>query len=226
MRNKTKLIDLSHTVKDGMITYNGLPAPIICDFLARDACEGVYEEGTTFQMGKIEMISNTGTYIDTPFHRFADGKDLSEIDLEGVANLEGVVIRIDESIKSIDVDLLQSYDLKDKAVLIHTNWSRYWATDTYFENDPYLTEDAAHYLKQQGVKLVGIDCHNIDNTNGKTRPVHTVLLRNEIFIVEHMTNLHQLPDEGFKFYAVPVKVKGMGTFPIRAFAQINHENKK
>ncbi len=221
MNNKIKLVDLSHTIKNGLITYKGLPAPIICDFLARDACEGVYEEGTTFQIGKIEMVSNTGTYIDTPFHRFEEGKDLSEIDLEGVANLDGVVIRIDQNIKSITADLFKDYDVKGKAVLVYTNWSRHWGSDDYFENDPFLTEGAAIYLKEQGVKLVGIDCHNIDDTSGKTRPVHTVLLHNEIFIVEHMTNLSQLPINGFKFYAVPVKIKGMGTFPIRAFAQIN-----
>ncbi|MCF6318266.1 MAG: cyclase family protein [Proteobacteria bacterium] len=219
-QNKTQLIDLSHTITGGLITYKGLPAPIICDYLTRDACEGVYEEGTTFQIGKIEMISNTGTYIDTPFHRFAEGKDLSEIDLDGVANLDGIVISINENIKEITAEMLQNHDIKDKAVLIHTNWSRHWGSDAYFENDPYLTENAAIYLKQQGVKLVGIDCHNIDDTTGKTRPVHTVLLHNEIFIVEHMTNLSQLPKGGFKFYAVPIKIKGMGTFPIRAFAQI------
>jgi len=221
MKNKTTLIDLSHTIKDGLITYKGLPAPIICDFLARDACDGVYEEGTTFQIGKIEMVSNTGTYIDAPFHRFEEGKDLSEIDLEGLANLDGVVIRVDQNIKSITAELFKGYDVKGKAVLVYTNWSRHWGSDDYFENDPFLTEDAAIYLKEQGVKLVGIDCHNIDDTSGKKRPVHTVLLHNEIFIVEHMTNLSQLPEDGFKFYAVPVKIKGMGTFPIRAFAQVN-----
>ena len=221
MNKKIKLIDLSHTIQDGLITYKGLPAPIICDFLARDACEGIYEEGTTFQIGKIEMISNTGTYLDTPFHRFVDRKDLSEVDLESVANLDGVVIKIDENIKKITADLLKNHEVKDKAVLIHTNWSRYWGSDDYFENDPFLTEDAALYLKEQGAKLVGIDCHNIDDTSGKTRPVHTILLHNEIYIVEHMTNLSLLPTDGFKFYAVPVKIKGMGTFPIRAFAQLN-----
>ena len=221
MNTKIKLIDLSHTIQDGLITYKGLPAPIICDFLARDACEGIYEEGTTFQIGKIEMISNTGTYLDTPFHRFVDGKDLSEVDLESLANLDGVVIKIDENIKEITAGLLKNHEVKDKAVLIHTNWSRYWGSDDYFENDPFLTEDAALYLKEQGAKLVGIDCHNIDDTNGRTRPVHTILLHNEIYIVEHMTNLSQLPEDGFKFYAVPVKIKGMGTFPIRAFAQLS-----
>ena len=221
MNKKTRLIDLSQTIKDGMITYKGLPAPIICDYLARDACEGIYEEGTTFQIGKLEMISNTGTYIDTPFHRFENGKDLSEIDLDGVANLDGIVIHIEQDVTAITADSFHGYDLTNKAVLVHTNWSRYWASDQYFENGPYLTEDAAIYLKQQGVKLVGIDCHNIDDTSGKSRPVHTILLHNEIFIVEHMCNLDKLPKDGFKFYAVPVKVKGMGTFPIRAFAQID-----
>ncbi len=225
MNKKIKLVDLSHTISHGMVTYKGLPAPMICDFLARDACEGVYEQGTTFQIGKIEMVSNTGTYLDTPFHRFADGKDLSEIDLEGVANLDGIVIQIDEDVKRITAQFFKNYDVKDKAVLIYTNWSRHWGSDAYFENDPFLTEDAAIYLKQQGVKLVGIDCHNIDDTSGKARPVHTVLLHNEIFIIEHMTNLHKLPVKGFKFYAVPVKIKGMGTFPVRAFAQVGYLSK-
>jgi len=216
------LIDLSHTIENGLITYKGLPAPIICDYLSRENSKQFYEEGTTFQIGKIEMVSNTGTYIDCPFHRFENGKDLSEVELEKFADLEGIVIRV-PYIKQLAVtaELLMNHDLKDRAVLIHTGWAEHWNTETYYNGHPYLTADAAEYLLNSGAKLVGIDSHNIDNTEGRTRPVHTILLGAEILIVEHMCNLDALPEKGFKFSAVPPKFKGVGTFPVRAFARIS-----
>ena len=215
-----KLIDLSQTVEDGIITYKGLPAPLICDYLSREESKSHYAEGTTFQIGKIELVGNTGTYLDSPFHRYADGKDLSDLDLESVAALDGIKVSIPETITSIDASYFQGLDLKGKAVLVHTNWSRYWNTDPYFEGHPFLTEDAAVYLKNAGAVLVGIDSYNIDDVSGDTRPVHTTLLGSEILIVEHMTNLAALPNSNFSFYAVPVKIKGFGTFPVRAFAEI------
>ena len=211
-------IDLSHTVEDGMITYKGLPAPIICDFLSREASKQIYTEGTTFQIGKIEMASNTGTYLDTPFHRFADGKDLSQIDLPQLADLEGVLIR--NSQRSINASAFANVQVQGRAVLVNTGWSRHWRTDQYFEGHSFLTKEAAIHLRDRGAVLVGIDSFNIDDTTDGTRPVHTTLLGAGILIVEHMCNLEQLPESGFRFSAVPVKVTGMGSFPVRAFAKL------
>ena len=215
----TKYIDLSHTIFDGLITYKGLPAPIICDYLSRENSKKIYDECTTFQIGKIEMVTNTGTYIDCPFHRFEDGKDLSEVALERFANLPCVTIdAVGHS--EIRIHFFENIDLSGKAVLINTGWSKHWNTDTYFENHPYVTQEAAEYLKAQNVQLVGIDSHNIDNTQSKSRPVHTILLGAEILIVEHLCELDKLPKDGYLFSAVPPKVKGAGTFPVRAFATI------
>lgn len=215
------LIDLSHVIFDGLITYKGLPAPIICDFLSRKNAVGKYEEGTTFQIGKIEMVSNTGTYIDFPFHRFEDGKDLSETSLEAFANLKAVTIDATNTIE-IGKDLFENKEIRGKAVIVHTGWSKHWNTDTYFENHPYINREAAEYLRDCEVKLVGIDSHNIDDTRGNSRPVHTILLGSDILIVEHLCNLDQLPGDGYLFSAVPPKFKGVGTFPVRAFATLKN----
>jgi kynurenine formamidase len=213
-------IDLSHTIEHGMITYRGLPAPLICDYLSREASRGLYAEGAEFHIGRIDMVANTGTYLDSPFHRYADGKDLSELPLTSLAGLDGVVIWSDNPSVVTEDDLI-GRDLKGKAVLIQTGWDKHWRTDAYFEDHPFLTEDAALYLRQSGVKLVGIDSYNIDDTRGKTRPAHSILLGAGIPIVEHMTGLAQLPDAGFQFFAaVPPKVKAFGTFPVRAFAMV------
>jgi arylformamidase len=211
-----RLHDLSHTIEHGMITYKGLPAPIICDFLSREDSKKNYEEGTTFQIGKIELISNTGTYIDCPFHRYENGKDLSEVALERFVNIPTIVVRTAE--QSIDASTFKGFDVKGKAVLVNTNWNRHWRTDQYFENHPFLTKAAAEYLRDKGVKLVGIDSYNIDDTRTRSRPVHSILLAEEILIVEHLTNLDKLPDSDLSFTAVPPKFKGVGTFPVRAFA--------
>ncbi len=215
-----KLLDLSHTIEDGLITYKGLPAPIICDYLSREDSKKHYAEGTTFQIGKIEMCSNTGTYLDSPFHRFEDGKDLSQLDLESLASLEGVKVVVDEGVTTIDKDVFVDLDVYGKAVLVETGWSRNWNTEKYFEGHPFLTEQAALYLQEHKAKLVGIDSLNIDDISGKERPVHSTLLGAEILIVEHMCNLNSVPASDFKFYAVPVKVKGFGTFPVRAFVEV------
>jgi kynurenine formamidase len=214
------LVDLSHTVEDGMITYKGLPAPIICDYLSREASRSRYAEGTEFQIGKIEMVSNTGTYVDSPFHRYADGKDLSELALESLANLECVVIRATARQQRAIEELPAALELRGRAVLFHTGWDAHWRTDQYFEQHPYLTGSLAAQLVDAGAALVGIDSFNIDCTDDGERPVHSTLLGAEIPIVEHLRGLEALPDSGARFYAVPVKVKGMGTFPVRAFARI------
>jgi kynurenine formamidase len=212
-------IDLSHVIENGLITYQGLPAPIICDFLSREQSRQHYAPGTEFQIGKIEMVANTGTYLDSPFHRYENGKDLSELDLASLADLGGQVVRAKrEGQRGIDKGALGEIEVRGKAVLIHTGWAAHWRTNQYFEGHPFLTRDAAQFLADQGAALVGIDSYNIDDTADLARPAHSILLGAGIPIVEHMCNLEQLPDIGFRFFAVPVKVKGMGTFPVRAFA--------
>ncbi|MBC7869672.1 MAG: cyclase family protein [Chitinophagaceae bacterium] len=214
-------IDCSHVVEDGLVTYKGLPAPIICDYLSREESRKRYAEGTEFHIGKIEMVANTGTYLDSPFHRYADGKDLSELPLSSVANLDGIVIRASERLsRAIDKSAFADVDVWGKAVLVDTGWDQHWKTDQYFEQHPYLTADAAEFLVKAGAKLVGIDSMNIDNTDTGERPVHTILLGADIPIVEHLCDLSHVPNGNFKFFGVPVKVKGMGTFPIRAFALV------
>ncbi len=213
------LIDLSHDVEDGLITYKGLPAPVICDYLSREDSRKHYASGTEFHIGKIEMVANTGTYVDSPFHRYADGKDLSELPIESVANVKGVVVRcISRTQRAIDASVFSSYDCHGKAVLVHTGWDRHWKTDQYFEGHPFLTKDAAEFLMNAGAVIVGIDSLNIDDTADMSRPVHSVLLKHNIPVCEHMCNLASLPDTGFRFFATPVKVKRFGTFPVRAFA--------
>ena len=216
-----RLIDVSHTIEAGMITYKGLPAPLMCDFLSREASRKNYADGHEFVINKLEMVGNTGTYLDSPFHRYASGKDLSQLELSQLAHLDAVVVRAphEQSI-TVDVDAFTGVNVTGKAVLVHTGWAGLWRTDRYFENHPYLTEAAAKHLVQAGAKLVGIDSHNIDDTRTRTRPVHTVLLGAEIPICEHMCNLGSLPDDNFHFYAVPPKLKNFGTFPVRAFARV------
>jgi len=213
-----KLIDLSHTIEHGLITYKGLPTPIICDFLSREQSKAHYAPGTEFQIGKIEMVANTGTYLDSPFHRYEEGKDLSQLELTSLADLKGIVLRAKGKDRAIGPDTFDNVDVKGKAILIDTGWAAHWQTDQYFEGHPFLTKAAAQFLADGGAALVGIDSYNIDDTADLSRPAHSILLAAGIPIVEHMCNLEQLPGEGFKFFAVPVKVKGFGTFPVRAFA--------
>lgn len=215
------LIDLSHTVEHGMITYKGLPAPIICDFLSREASRARYAPGTEFHIGKIELVANTGTYLDSPFHRYAHGHDLSQLELESLADLDCIVVRVTERTnRAIDQLPFDIAHVKGKALLFHTGWDVHWRTDQYFEGHPHLTGELAEALVKAGVTLVGIDSYNIDSTDDGTRPVHSALLGAGIPIVEHMCGLAAVPDRGARFFAVPVKVKGMGTFPVRAFARV------
>lgn len=216
-----QLIDLSHTVEHGLVTYRGLPAPVICDYLTREESRQHYAEGTEFHIGKIEMVANTGTYLDAPFHRYADGQDLSELPLSSLANLDGVLLRVaNRWVRKIDADAFRRLNVRGRAVLIHTGWDAHWATDDYFEGHPFITGDAAQLLKDEGAALVGIDSLNIDDTDDRTRPAHSILLGAQIPIVEHLCNLQSLPARGFKFHAVPVKIKNFGTFPVRAFGII------
>lgn len=214
----TTFVDLSHTVEHGMITYKGLPAPLICDFLSREDSRAHYAEGTTFHIGKIEMVANTGTYLDSPFHRYADGKDLADLPLASLAQLDGLCCRAPADVRALDARLFGGADVRGKAVLVHTGWARHWCTDQYFEGHPFLTADAARWLVEAGATLVGIDSYNIDDIDDRSRPVHSILLGADIPIVEHMCNLEALPVAGFTFHAVPVKVRSFGTFPVRAYA--------
>jgi arylformamidase len=217
----TRLVDLSHTVEHGMITYKGLPAPLICDFLSREESRRVYAEGTEFHIGRIDMVANTGTYLDSPFHRYPDGADLSELKLAQVADLEAVCLHVkDLAQRAIDPVAFQGVDVRNRAVLIHTGWDAHWRSEQYFDGHPYLTRGAAEFLRDEGARLVGIDSLNIDDTADLTRPAHSVLLGAGIPIVEHLCKLEDLPASGFRFFAVPVKVKAFGTFPVRAFAII------
>lgn len=214
-----RLIDLSHVIEDGMITYKGLPAPEITDHLSREQSRANYAEDTEFHIGRISMVANTGTYLDVPSHRFADGADLSALNLRSCADLDAILIDArGQGGRAILRASFDRRDLRGKAVLVFTGWDKHWRTERYFEGHPFLTADAAEYLRDAGVVLVGIDSFNIDDTADKSRPVHTTLLRADIPIVEHLQGLDQLPATGFRFSAVPVKVKGMGTFPVRAYA--------
>jgi kynurenine formamidase len=218
-----RLIDLSHEIEHGMVTYRGLPSPSISDWLSRDASTARYAAGTTFQIGKIELLANTGTYIDAPFHRYQDGRDVAGYALEAVADLPGFVVRANGvgTRRAIDASRFKGHEIKGKAVLVHTGWDAHWRTDTYSGGQhPFLTKDAAEYLAQAGAALVGIDSLNIDDDKDGSRPAHTILLGAGVAIVEHMTNLAALPDTGFRFFAVPPRVKGMGSFPVRAFARL------
>lgn len=220
MSDDFRLVDVSHSIEHGLITYKGLPAPIISDYLTREESRNRYAPGTEFHIGKIEMVANTGTYLDAPFHRYARGKDLAHLDLYSIANLDGIVVRCLESTE-ITEDAFDGLDVKDKAVLVHTRWDRHWRTDEYSSgNHPYLTEGAATYLAKSAARLVGIDSFNIDATHSSDRPAHTVLLGHDIPILEHLCGLADLPESGFKFFAVPVKVRQFGTFPVRAFGLI------
>jgi len=215
------LVDLSHEIEHGMVTYRGLLAPTISDWLSRDASSTRYAAGTTFQIGKIELLANTGTYIDAPFHRYGDRPDVAGYALEAVADLEGIVVRATQrSGRGLDPTWFRE-DVRGKAVLVHTGWDAHWRTDTYSAGEhPFLTRAAAEHLARAGAALVGIDSLNIDDDKDGTRPAHTILLGAGIAIVEHMTKLGSLPDAGFRFFAAPPKVKGMGSFPVRAFARV------
>jgi len=221
MGGPRELIDVSHVVEDGMITYKGLPAPIVCDWLSREESRQRYAPGTEFHIGRIDMVANTGTYLDSPFHRYADGDDLSQLRLESIADLPCRVVRCDVGAgRAVDSVPLSASEVRGAAVLFRTGWDRHWRTDAYFEGHPFLTERVARWLRDSGALLVGIDSMNIDNTDTGERPVHSTLLRAGIPIVEHLRGLDVVPEAEARFFAVPVKVKGMGTFPVRAFVRI------
>lgn len=218
------LVDLSHTIRAGMVTYPGLPAPSISDHLTREASRDVYATGTEFAIGAITMVGNTGTYIDSPFHRYENGADLAGLDLNTLVDLPAVVVhRRDVAARSVDVTELPDDIEAGCAVLIDTGWDRNFGTEAYGVDAPFLSEAATELLVNRGVALVGIDSVNIDDASPESagrRPIHTALLSNGIHVVEHLTNLAALPARGARFTAVPPRIEGFGTFPVRAYASI------
>lgn len=215
------LIELSHTIEDGMETYPGLPAPRITDHWSREQV-GHYAPGTSFRISAIEMVANTGTYIDAPFHRYEEGADLAGLQLGAVANVPGICLRT--RLRPIDVETFAGHALSGKAVIVATDWSRHWGGDNYMKGYPFLTRDAAAYLVDAGVAVVGIDSPNIDDNTDGERPVHTALLGAGIPIVEHLTGVEALPEAGFRFFAVAPKIRGFTSFPVRAFALCSGED--
>jgi arylformamidase len=216
----SRLVEVSHAIDSGMITYQGLPGPVISDFLSREASRGKYADGTTFAIGRVDMVANTGTYVDAPFHRFAEGADVGALPLERLADLEGVVVDAVRAGRGVGPELFDRLELAGKAVLVHTGWSRHWRTSAYFEGHPYLTAAAVDRLVAARPALVGIDSLNIDDTRDGARPAHTRLLEAQIPIVEHLTNLEALPPTGFRFHCAPAPFHGMGSFPVRAYAVV------
>lgn len=218
------IVDLSHTIRAGAVTYPGLPAPSIDSYLTREASREVYATGTEFALDIITMIGNTGTYLDSPFHRFGEGIDLAGLDLNTLVDLPAIVVRC----RGVTSRAIAASDLPDDigaggAVLIDTGWDRYFGEPAYGIDAPFLTEQAAEHLVHCGVALVGIDSVNIDDTSTAAagrRPVHTTLLGNNIHVVEHLTNLAALPSRGARFTAAPPRVEGFGTFPVRAYAVV------
>jgi len=217
---KPRLIDLSHPIVEGMSTYPGLPEPVIATHLSREAAEEIYAPGVTIHIGMITICTNTGTYLDVPFHRFADGHDLVDLPLERVAGVPGVCLdRRDQT--AIDIAADEAEGLRGHAVLVRTDHSRHFGTPAYAENHPHLTAAAAQVLVDADVACVGIDSLNIDSTADGRRPVHTALLGADIPIIEHLTGLAELPASGFAFTAVPPKIEGAGTFTVRAYANVS-----
>lgn len=205
-----------------MVTYRGLPPPVLGEFLSHRDSREHYAAGTQFQIGRVEMVTNTGTYIDSPYHRFPGRKDVSELSLAETANLEGVLVDATaRPTRAIDRSLFEGVDIGEKAVLVHTGWARRWGTDRYFDGHPHLTRDAADLLVAGGAALVGIDSLNVDDTDDGERPVHTILLDRGIPVVEHLCGLGELVGRRFRFFAAPLRVRGMGSFPVRAFAVVD-----
>ena len=216
-----RIVDLSHVIEHGMTTYPGLPGPQICDFWEREGTADKYDDGSTFQIGRIDMVANTGTYVDSPFHRYADGIDLADLPLPSLADVPGIVVRRPwENELATAAPHFEGLDVRGKAVLVHTGWDAHWRTERYLSGHPYLTGSAGEFLRHSGVRLVGIYSLNIDDTADLTRPVHSTLLGADIPIVEHMCNLGSLPNAGVRFFAIPAKVAGFGSWPVRAFGHV------
>jgi arylformamidase len=217
-----KVVDLSHTIEAGMVTYPCLPVPVTTSHLTRENSKSIYAPGTEFAMDIITMFGNAGTYLDSPYHRYADGADLASLDINSLVSLSAEFFHLIDAIgRGISAEVFFDRNLSGSAVLLHTGWDRHFGSPEYGADAPFLTESGARYLVESGVALVGIDSVNIDNTqSGGPRPAHSLLLAAGIHMVERLTNLEQLPPQGARFTAVPPKIKNFGTFPVRAFAEV------
>jgi arylformamidase len=224
MPTPRRVVDLTHVVEHAMTTYPGLPGPELGVHLGREESRAVYAPGTEFEIGRISMVANTGTYLDAPRHRFADGADLADVPLARVAAVPGLVVDVAGAVaagrRAVGPEALAGRDVAGRAVLVRTGWDVHWRTERYGVGAPYLTADAATLLADAGAALVGIDSVNVDDTSDGTRPAHTVLLAAQVAVVEHLTNLAALPPEDFEVHAAPVPVRGLGTFPVRAYAVV------
>lgn len=214
-----RLVDLTHPIEPGMTTYPGLPGPVVSDFLSREDSQARYAPGTTFQIGRVELVANTGTYVDAPFHRFARGADVGSLPLERLVDLEGIVFDWRAG-RAFDADLFEGSELESRAVLLRSGWDARWRTPAYAGEHPFVTRRAAEALVAARPALVGIDSLNIDDTQDPTRPAHTLLLAAGIPIVEHLANLAALPASGFRFHCAVAPLLGIGSFPARAYALI------
>jgi arylformamidase len=216
-----RIVDLSHEIVDGMTTHPGIPAPSISTFLTHEASTARYAPGTTFEIGRIDLVANTGTYLDMPAHRFPGGQDLADLTLERVVDLEGVLVDCRGAAeRAIGPESFDGVDVRGRAVLVATGWDEHWGTPTYLSDNPFLTAAAAQRLVESGAALVGIDSLNVDSLTDPQRPAHTAILGAGIPLVEHLTGLGALPSTGWRFYAVPPRIRGMATFPVRAFAML------
>ena len=228
-RAPREVVDLAHEITDGMVTYPGIPAPTLGSHLTFDESASHYAPGTEFSIGMISLATNTGTYLDTPAHRYREGDDLARLPLDRMVDLDGLVVRASDALAAaraageppaVGMTALDGLDVTGRAVLVETGHARHWGTEAYFSDHPYLTADAAEWLVGHGAALVGIDSLNIDGTATGERPVHSRLLAAGLPVVEHLTGLDRLPDHGFRFSAAPPKVAGLGTFTVRAFAVV------
>jgi arylformamidase len=217
-----RALDLSHQIVDGMTTHPGIPGPTISTFLSHEASKERYAPGTTFEIGRIDLVANTGTYLDTPAHRFAGRPDLADIELERIVHLEGILADCrGRQARAIGPEAFDGLPIAGRAVLVATGWDAHWGTPSYLSDNPFLTESAARHLVDAGAALIGIDSLNVDSLGDPRRPAHTVILGAGIPLVEHLTGLDQLPPDGWRFFAVPPRIRGMATFPVRAFALLD-----
>ena len=220
-----RIVDLSHVIEAGMVTDPRLPVPVVRDVWTREQSAARYAPGVSFQIASIEFPQNTGTYLDAPFHRHEGLAGVWDYPIERTTDLPGVVIDARAVLKqgkpAMGPELLEGVDVEGAAVLFRTGWDAKWGSDEYGGGGhPYLTEACAQALVDRGCVLFGVDALNADDTSDPARPAHTILLRENVAIVENLTNLGELPQHGFRFHAAPVKAKGLGSFPVRAYAVI------
>jgi kynurenine formamidase len=216
-----RFVELSHQIVPGMKTYPGLPEPKVEVLLDYEASHERYQNQAEFYIASLHLCGNTGTYVDSPRHRYRGGIDLAGLSLERLANLPTLVIDATKAGRAIGGDAFRALDLTGRAILFRTDFSKHWGTPAYFADNPFLTADAAELLVSKQPAFVGIDSLNIDDTGDPSRPAHTRLLGAGIPICEHMTNLEALPTSDARLHAVPIAWVGGATFPVRAYAVVD-----